>query len=375
MAIKKRLLGRTGLRVYSLGFGLMRIPKGDEQWDIDETVRLIREASNIGINFFDTAQVYRNGLSERALGKAMKGNREKFIISTKTSWKYENIYYFPQMFEFSLQNLQTDFIDCYVVHSLTWEKYNERVKTSRGIWKYLLRYKNERTIRYIGFSSHDNPQNIIKLIKTDRFDFVILQYSFLDQKNKEVIELASDRNIGVIVMGPLAGGKIPSIGLRLSEKNYLVSRVSFADIALRFVLRNPQVAVCLSGMTNRTMLCQNFLTSRKNLSLTDAEKKYIKLMQNACEEIVNCYCTQCEYCMPCPNDVRIPEILTLYAYSKVLGNIPVAKERYRGLNQGNASNCKECGLCESRCPQNINITIILKEAHKWFTTILPPERE
>lgn len=353
----------------------MRIPKSSEREDIEEAVRLIREAIDMGINFFDTAQVYRDGLSEYVLGKAVRENRDKVVISTKTPWKYESVESFPRSFECSLQNLQTTFIDCYVIHSLTWKKYIERVRTSGGILSYLSQLKSCGKIRHIGFSSHDAPENIKKLLETGTFEFVILQYNLLDQRNREIIKFASDSNVGVAVMGPLSGGKIPSLGPRLPDKYGQKSEAFFADLGLRFVLADLDVTCCLCGMTNQDMLWQNRFTCEQELALTERECKRVEQMQATCDKIMSCYCTACGYCMPCPNGVPIPQILELYAYYRVQGALPVAKEQYRSLCRQHRFNCKECRLCVSKCPQGIDVTTMLRKAESSFTTILPADEE
>lgn len=372
---RKRLFGRTGLNLHPLGFGLMRIPKSSRQEDIEEAVRLIHEAIDRGINFFDTAQVYKNGLSEYVLGEAVRGRRDKVIISTKTPWKHESVESFPRFFERSLQNLQTAFVDCYAIHSLTWKKYTEKVRTSEGILSHLLQLKIRGKIRHIGFSSHDKPENIKKLLETGRFEFVILQYSLLDRRNKDIIKFASDSNVGLAIMGPLAGGKIPSFGPRLPGKYGQKSEAFFADLGLRFVLADLDVTCCLCGMTNRDMLSQNHLTCEQGLALTERECKIVEQMQATCDKIMSYYCTACGYCMPCPNGVPIPQILELYAYYRLQGALPVAKEEYRSLRRLHRFSCKECRLCVCKCPQGTDVTTMLKNAEGLFTTILPAEEE
>ncbi|MCE5198947.1 MAG: aldo/keto reductase [Armatimonadota bacterium] len=360
-----REFGNTGIKLSALGFGAMRLPKDD-----DEAVRIMQRSFEAGVNYLDTALVY--GDSENKCGKALKGWREKIYLSTKNPGGADNS---PDAWwgrlNQSLEKLDTDYIDFYqVVHGLTWDFYT-RVLVGEGLMKTIQRAKDEGVIKHICFSTHDSPENIIKLLDTGEFEGLTLQYNLLDRKNEDVIAYAHEKGLGVIVMGPVGGGRLgaPSEQIR---KMIPTEVKSSAEVALRFVLSNQNVTCAISGMSTMEQMEENTAVAYRDEALSLDEKQAIADALAENKRLAELYCTGCNYCMPCPNEVNIPENFKIMNMHRLYGLTDHAKHQYMNFgNQWfpegkNASECIECGQCEPKCPQNIKIITQLKEVARTF---------
>ncbi len=359
----------TDIMLSALGFGAMRLPKDD-----DFAVECMVHALENGVNFIDTAPGYRGGdepepgSSERLVGKAIKAvPREEIYVSTKNATGSPSAEGWREGLETSLKHLDTDYIDFYqLVHSMKWKSYTEKFRPNA--WEEALRAREEGLVRSFGFSSHDTPENILKLLKEGIFDSCIIQYNLLDRKNEPVIDYARANNISVLVMSPVGGGRL---GTHSEKLEGLVPGVSStAELALRFVLSNPGVTSALSGMNTIEMIDENIATASVQEPLSSEERRAIDKSVEENRRLAELYCTGCDYCMPCPQNVGIPQIFSAMNTHRVWGLTDVAKRQYtrlgpdhrNGLLQADA--CVECGVCEDKCPQNIPIIKQLKESHK-----------
>jgi len=272
--LQYRALGKTGLRVSALGLGAMRLPMKDGHVVTDEALKMIHRAFELGVNLIDTAVYYCNHESEITVGKALKGWREKIIVSTKNDYRGNNPKEWKAVLDQSLHRLGVGYIDIYNFHSIKLEKIQEWQKLPRSPIDEMNIAKEKGLIRHIGFSCHDTPANMIRLLDTGLFESLILQYNLLDRTNESVIAHAGERGIGIIAMGPVAGGKLayPSPPL----KRFIETPVtSAADLALRFVLSNHNVSVALSGMSTVEMVESNAATASLETPLTPLERKQI----------------------------------------------------------------------------------------------------
>ena len=367
-----REFGRTGKKVSLLGFGAMRLPK-----DEDEAIRIMRRAIDLGVNYVDTARLY--GESERIVGMALKdGYREKVYLSTKVmpteqpAWR--------ESFEKSMELLDVQRIDfLQAVHDLSWKGYTEKYTQANGARPDVLKARDEGLITHICFSCHDNPENMTKLIDTGEFEGITLQYNLLDRTNEDVIAHAHEQGMGVVIMGPVGGGRLaaPSEVLEaMKSKGRHIS--STAGLALRFVFANPHVSIAISGMNTMEMVEENVATASHDESLSPSELADIRRSVEELEALGKQFCTGCRYCMPCPNNVAIPGIFEAYILHKVWGQTKEARARYARWFSGkpaypndtgfatrlSATACVECGECEPKCPQKIPIIAQLKEAHE-----------
>ena len=360
-----REFGKTGVKVSALGFGAMRLPKED-----DEAVRVMQRAFELGVNYLDTALGY--GESERKCGIALKGWRDKVYLSTKNPLEDNTVEGWWSRLNKSLEQLDTDHIDFYqVVHSLGWQAYTDFLVSGGGM-EAVRKAQDQGLIKYCCFSCHDSPENMIKLIDTGEFDGFTLQYNLLDRANEAAIAHAHEKGMGVVVMGPVGGGRLGAPSEQI--KKMLPTEVkSSAEVALRFVLSNPSVSTAISGMGSIEMVEENVATASREEPLSVEEKQAVEdsLVEN--KRLAELYCTGCKYCMPCPNDVNIAENFGLMNVHKLYGLTDHARGIYNRLSNPEkpkrgkkAEECIECGECEPKCPQKIKIIEQLREVAATF---------
>ncbi len=360
--------GKTGDKVSALGFGLMRLPMVEDHVDVDLSVRLIRRAIELGVNYLDSAVMYCNHESQVAFGKGIKGLRSKVYVSTKNHYKGESGDEWQKNLDDSLERIDIDYIDFYHLHDLRWEQYQNMLGKDKPIERFR-KAKEEGLIRHKCFSCHDTPENMMKLIDTGEFEGMLCQYNLLDRRNEEAIAHAHEKGLGVVIMGPVGGGRLVAPSEQIQE---IVGEArNTPEVALRFVLSNPNVTLALSGMSSITMVEENTATASREEPLTTEEKQKVLDMLTETERLSDLYCTGCGYCMPCPNDVDIPANFSAMNYYKVWGLKKHARQLYKRLGRKRkpdgtvveawAEACIECGECEPKCPQNIPIREQLKE--------------
>jgi uncharacterized protein len=367
-----RKFGNTGFEISALGFGAMRLPQkeldGKKVFDHEEGVRVIRRAIELGVNYVDTAPFYCDSESEIVVGKALKGWRDRVKVSTKLPLEDGCT---PgsvrAMLESSLKKLDVDSIDFYHMWGISWEGYEKSFVGA--ICAAMRKAKAEGLIKHLSFSFHDKPESLFRLVDEGCFESVLCQYNLLDRANEQAIAYARENGLGVAVMGPVAGGRLgaPSpeiLGLLPGGTK------SSAEIALRFVLSNPNVCCALSGMGSMEMVEENAQIASRPLTLTESEKAQVLASMEVKKKLADLYCTGCRYCMPCPQSVDIPKIFELMNLHRVYGQTAAAKGGYTHLGHDwdaeslPVSSCIECGLCEEKCPQGIEIRKRLKETEE-----------
>lgn len=365
-----RKLGRTGITVSALGFGGMRLPMEEGHVKTEEAIGVIHKAFDMGVNLIDTAVRYCHEESQTIVGKALKGWRDKVTLSTKNNYKGNDPVEWRAVLDQSLRRLDVDLIDIYNFHGLRLETFREWEALDHSPIDEMMRAKEEGLIEHIGFSCHDTPQNMIELLDTGLFESLILQYNLLNTANEEVIAHAHDKSIGIIVMGPVGGGRLAAPSPQLME---MIDRpvASTAELALRFVLSNQGVSSALSGMGSIQMVEENVATASLDKPLTPKERERIVEALEEKKRLCDLYCTACGYCVPCPNGVDIPRNFELVNHYRLYGLEDYARQQYQRLGtrevEGEivpawAEACEECGECEEKCPQNIDIRRQLKEA-------------
>jgi len=359
--------GNTGLQVSRLGFGSMRLPmitvNEKHVVDDEQAVAMIHRAFELGVNYIDTALFYCDGLSEVTVGKALKGWRDKVILSTKYPFNGG----FRETLETQLKKLDTDHIDFYHFHGIGsgFFEHDRREEAVNGA----LKAKEEGLIRHLSFSFHDKPEVMMKIIDLGIFSSVLCQYNLLDRSNEDGLAYAKAKGLGTTVMGPVGGGRISGMPPEVAQR-FGVSAKSSAELALRFVMTNPNVNIVLSGMSTLQQVEENAATASNAATLTDPELAGIAAASEENKRMSDLYCTGCNYCVPhCPQEIVIPRIFQLMNYHRVYSITDYARGEYNGIgtnpwNQGHkADECIECGVCEEHCPQKINIREQLKECH------------
>ena len=365
-----RTLGRTGLKVSQLGFGAMHLPMtgsdGNAKVDLDKAVPLMQRAFEFGVNYVDSAVFYCNADSQRAVGMALKGWRDRVIVSTKNHYKETDEKLWHQNLDDSLRLLDIDCIDIYNIHGLSWEAWEKAVVPAIGKW--LERARDRGQIRHVCASCHDTPGNMIRLIDTGFFESFTVQYNLLNRSYEPAIAHAKAKNVGIVVMGPLAGGRVVEMGPAFTP--VLPGSSRMAEIAMRFVLANPGVSLAISGMQTVAEVEQNVRTAGEVAPLSPVDLAAIDAHLMQLKAAADLYCTGCEYCQPCPQSVRIPKIFNTYNLARIYKNWAAARRDYDFIPRNpwdeggrDATACNNCGACEKKCPQNIPIRKQLQEAH------------
>ena len=366
---------KYGNKISVLGYGCMRFSHKGTKIDLEKTEKEIMAAYESGVNYYDTAYIYPG--SEDALGKILEKNniRDKVNIATKLPhYMMKTIEDVEKCFREELKRLRTEYIDYYLMHMLSDVKTWDRLKQI-GIDKWIEEKKEKGIIKQIGFSYHGNSDMFCKLIDAYDWDFCQIQYNYLDehsQAGKTGLKYAASKGIPVIIMEPLRGGKLvnnlPDKAKKLFE-NYEIKRTP-ADWAFRWLLNQPEVTCILSGMNSMQMVEENIKTVETvNIGeLTEKDQLLLKDVVKAINEKMKVPCTGCRYCMPCPKNVDIPGTFAAYnkCYTerKISGIIEYVMCTELRKEKTSASNCIECGMCESHCPQHIKIREELKNARK-----------
>jgi len=373
-----RELGVTGVKLSILGFGCMRLPvkNGDNgQVDMDLAVPLIRTAIDNGINYLDTGYPYHGGQSELAISKAVKdGYREKVFIADKMPiWMVENRKNMDHYLDEQLSRLDIDCIDFYLLHSVK-ENYWENL-ISNGVLEFLDDALADGKIKHTGFSYHGELELFFDVIDSYKWDMCQVQYNIVDQNyqaGREGIRYAAANDVGVVVMEPLRGGSLTrNVPEEIQEiwDESTVKRTP-AEWALRFVWDLDDVDVVLSGMNTMEELKQNLNTADHGYpnSLNSEDKEIIREVKSVYNHRKQYNCTQCGYCIPCPEGVDIPANLLQLNNGYMFQDMDNAKiNYYMSIKEENrAFNCTECGECEKICPQMVPIQEALRKVCKKF---------
>ena len=324
-----RVLGRTNIKINRIGFGGIPIQRITQE----DTNKVIYELVKQGINFIDSARGYT--ISEEYIGNAIEGKRDKFILATKSmSRTYDDM---MKDVDISLNNFKTDYIDLYQLHNVKIDEYNDIFNDDMA-YKALLDCKKLGKIKNIGITSH-NVETIKKAVYSDKFDTVQFPYNIVEDQADEIFKEANKRNIGVIVMKPLAGGAIDN-----------------AKLAIKYILSKDYIDVAIPGMDSIDQVIENTAII-DDLNITKEDEYNIIDIRN---KLGNRFCRRCEYCMPCPVGINIPMNFLLEGYYSRYNLKEWSKDRYKSL-QVKASDCIECGKCESKCPYDLPIRKMLKE--------------
>ena len=367
-----------GEEVSILGFGTMRFPiidKNQKMIDEEKTEEMLDYAIEHGVNYLDTAQPYHGRESEKFVGRYLtkRNLRDKIFLATKLpAWLIKEEADFDKQFNDQLEKLQTDYFDFYLLHALnakTWQNIKDL-----GVLKWCEKKKAEGKIKHIGFSFHDSYSVFKKIVDAyDKWEFCQIQYNYMDlefQAGEKGFKYALESNIEIIVMEPLRGGqlsKVPPFEIEKLWQKFPVKR-SYADGALQWVWNKKQVPILLSGMTTMQHVKEN-IESAKTAKIgifSNEDLALFETIRRAYLKRSPFFCTTCKYCEPCPHGVSISSILGMYMMNVMYDDLERSRMFYSVfLGEDNrADKCIECGECEPKCPQQIEIIKWLKESHK-----------
>ena len=361
-----------------LAFGLMRLPQLDENdatsIDIERVKGMVDTYMEQGFSYFDTAAPYHGKHSEIALREAVvkRYPRESYVVADKLSFgmidKAEDMQSF---FEGQLERTGLEYIDIYLLHALGKESYAKA--QSFKAFEFAAQKKAEGKVKHVGFSFHDSAEVLDQiLIEHPEVEYVQLQINYLDWEDENVqsrkcYEVAVKHGKKVLVMEPVKGGALakisPQIEAFLKEHNPTASPASWA---VRFAASLEHVVMVLSGMSDEAQVADN-TSYMKEFQPLSAEE--FKVLEQAAEMIRNDIavpCTGCAYCVAdCPKNIAIPEYFTMYNKVKRFQGVGLNWEKMKyakkAEERGKASDCIECGLCESHCPQHLDIRKFLKD--------------
>jgi uncharacterized protein len=340
--IISRTLGKTGLKVPVISFGVMR----------SDNPNLCKAAYEKGIKLFDTAHVYQNGNNETMLGNLLKGYpRNSFLLATKIvpagvdkdgkPSEQTTAEDFIEKFNLSLSRLQMDYVDILYVHDIR----NVELLECKPIINVLKKLKKEGKAKFVGFSTHRNePVVISAAADTDNWDVILTSYNFKQTYINEInsaIKKASQAGIGIVAMKTLAGG-----GFLDKEKTKPINTAA----ALKWVLSNPDVHTVIPGMTEFDQLDLN-IKLLTDLKITEDEKKDLIIASAE----TGLYCTGCSNCVrACPKNLPVPDLMRAYMYAYGYSNPGMAHSLLTELGI-NDNPCKSCDNCEVDCTKKFNV--------------------
>lgn len=385
-----RVQNGTGEHISLLGFGMMRLPREQEQ--VNE---LVDYALAHGINYFDTAPIYGGGNNETATGNALSRHpRDKYYVATKMSNQNDQLWNFEkakEMYDNSFRKLQVDYIDYYLLHSVGGGGIDNLKARfiDNGLLDFLLEERKAGRIRHLGFSYHGDVKVFDWLLDNNdkyHWDFVQIQMNYLDwthaqrgrgrrrgDANAEYLYGRLEKlGIQAVIMEPLRGGGLANVQddvrqqLARARKDDTPARWGF-----RWVGSKPNVLTTLSGMNRMEHLKENLETFSPLDPCTNIENELLERIADKMSGMPTIGCTTCAYCMPCKHGVDIPGNFAFYNKAVVDGRLPLPdasapdfeEKRQAYLtayqaaipNKARANRCQDCGECLSKCPQQLPI--------------------
>lgn len=369
--------GNLGFCVSRLGFGMMRLPTlkgedGQNAIDREKAIAMLRHAIDGGVNYVDTAYGYHGGESEVVTGLALRdGYRERVKLATKLpQWLVSERGDMDRLLDEQLKRLGLGQVDFYLLHALDRQAF--RKMKALGYKDFFNRARKDGRIRYTGFSFHDDRDAFLEIIEDDDWDLAQIQLNYLDDESQATLEgmrRAGERGIPVVCMEPLRGGALAeppeSIAKQISSHSRGWSAVEWA---FRYTGDFPEVVTILSGMSTMDQVHDNLRIFRevRPRSLTEDDRDFTAQLKRAYQERMQVACTQCGYCQPCPEGVRIPRIFELYNQAHMFKRPQALENGYADLVKegADASLCVRCGACEEACPQKLPIMDLLEKVHR-----------
>jgi predicted aldo/keto reductase-like oxidoreductase len=373
-----RNYGALGYQVSAFGMGCMRLPRivanNEAVVDREKAYEMIRYAADHGVTYFDTAYGYHNMTSEEVLGEALEGGRrERVKIATKQPFGVMKTQAdIRKNLEATLTKLRTSYIDVYLIHNINqgcWED----IKKRKIIEEYE-RFRAEGMIKAIGFSYHGQYPCFKEVLDFYDWGMCQIQQNLIDverEATEEGIRAAGKKGCALVIMEPIRGGNlaVPPAPVQAIYDEFPVKRGA-VEWAFRHVLNYPEVSTVLSGVSTMEQLQEDIAIFSKPDAvagcLSDAEQQIIARVREKYASLASIPCTGCEYCLPCPQGVNIPQTFSKYNDGVMFGTFEPARRSYyfQVKFKSDASLCVGCGACEQKCPQRIAIVTELQAAHE-----------
>lgn len=355
----------------SLGFGTMRLPTVDgnlSNIDQDRVNEMFDYALANGVNYFDTAWGYHNGMSEVSVGKALKRHpRESFFLASKfPGYDVNNFGKHKEIFEEQLRKCQVDYFDFYLIHNVCEKNIEEYLDQSFGTVAYFVEQKKKGLIKHLGFSTHADYNNFLRYMDMygEHMEFCQIQLNYIDYEFQEAnkkIEYLNSKNIPIIVMEPLRGGKLANVEPSVLAPVLKNRQDTPCSLAFRFLQSINGIVLTLSGMSNFDQVKDNITTFESSKPLNENELSL--LLEIARKMTSSVPCTSCRYCTEyCPQGLDIPKLISLYNEFVFSGGGFMAPMYISTLpDDKRPSACIGCGGCSAVCPQAINIPEIFSD--------------
>lgn len=352
--MRYRKFGSTGYSVSALSMGCMRLSP-----DMGLNRELISTAIDQGVNYFETTRGYLDGHCQHRTAPGLKGKSDNVIVSGKGAIGPDcSEFMFRKEIETQLEILGLTHFKFYQVGWLTWENFKHLIKPG-GPLDALRQAQKEGLVHHIGFTGHETPENIIKLLETGLFDSFTTVYNMVTRVNEPAIKRAGELGIGVVAMCPVGGGMLSAQSDKLQEA--IGVELPTPEMSLRFVLSNPNISTACSGMSTMEMLEQNVRTVKEFEPADGDYEVMCESLDRLREEWKDGFCTSCGYCMPCPHGVEIPWLMRTAQQAKAWGLKEWGQETLDSVPEDkSAVNCTECGECEDKCPNNLPIIKTIK---------------
>jgi predicted aldo/keto reductase-like oxidoreductase len=363
-----RTLGNTGLKVTSLSFGCMTTSDAS----------VIEHAADIGIVHFDTARSYQSGNNERMVGAALKGKRQRVVISSKSAGKTKQEALAD--LDISLRELGTDHLDIWYLHMK-----NEPAEVTDDLLEAQRAAKKDGKIRFAGVSTHFNMDRMLPyLAKLGQTDVALTTYNFAMRSvaadmnmntaasktdMASVIREARKSGMGIVAMKTMAGGTTRvQRGDRLygADSQALTKQLSQAGAplaAIKWALRNESLDTAIVCMTDHDQLQENLRAMAEPYTEKDD-----RLLAAQLAYIGPIYCRMCGSCNGvCDKGVPVPDMLRFLTYAESYGQFAMARERFLELPERvRGIRCGDCGACSVDCPNGVQVRERVGRAQELF---------